>query len=510
MLATFQDQREPDILEVISDLSNDEVFTPPVVAKQMLDLLPPEVWADPSLRWIDPFTKTGVFLREITKRLLVGLKDSIPNDQERLEHILREMVFGVAITELTSLMSRRSLYCSKWADSDRAVVQFQNRQGNLLFTRVEHEFFKGRCSECLAGESQHGGGLETENYAYALLHIEGRRFIEKEIGLKFDVVVGNPPYQMDGGGGGTNATPLYNLFVEQAKALSPQHIVMITPSRWMAGGRGLEEFRQQMLNDKRVASIVDYPVASQLFPGVEVKGGVSYFLWSAAHSGDAQVTLVRGDERSGPVPRKLDEFDVFVRDSRALPILRKVLDSGRDSLETIVSGDTPFGLPTNFKAFDSGSQLKTGQVWVHVNKQGDRIRGLVDRSLITKNVQLIDKWKVLLPKAGSDGGQKLPDMVLGRPLIAEPNSVCTQTYLVLGPLATQMEAESAVSYFQTRFFRFLVSLRKISQDALKSTYRWVPLMEFDRNWDDKQLNQLFGLDDAEVEYISSMVQEMNL
>ena len=510
MLNAYQNKKEPDILEVISDLSNDEVFTPPAVAKQMLDLLPPEVWSNPALRWIDPFTKTGVFLREITKRLLAGLKEAIPDDKERLEHILRNMVFGVAITELTSLMSRRSLYCSKWADSDKSVVKFSSKQGNLIYSRVEHEFFRGRCSECLAGESQHGGGSETENYAYALLHQEGRRFIEKEISLKFDVVVGNPPYQMDGGGGGTNATPLYNLFVEQALALSPEHVVMITPSRWMAGGRGLEDFRTQMLSDRRIARIVDYPVASEIFPGVEVKGGVSYFLWSSSNDDDALVTLVRGTETSGPTERRLDEFDVFVRDARALPILRKVLAKNLDSLEVLISGDTPFGLASNFTAYTSGIIPRGSQLQVHVNRQGSRTVGTIERTVVTKNVHLIDKWKVLLPKAGSDGGQKLPDAVLGRPLVAQPGSVCTQTYLVLGPLESEDEVLSAISYVQTRLFRFLVSLRKISQDALRSTYRWVPLVKFDRTWTDVELNELFELDADEVKFIESSVQEMRL
>lgn len=506
MLNTYNNSKEPDILEVISDLSNDEVFTPPSLAKKMLDLLPPDVWADSSLKWVDPFAKTGVFLREITKRLLIGLETEFPDEQQRLEHILGNMVFGVSITELTSLMSRRSLYCSKLANSEKSVVRFAKVQGNLIYQRIEHEFFRGRCSECLAGEAQHGGGPETENYAYALLHQEGRRFIEKEIGLKFDIVVGNPPYQMDGGGGGTNATPLYNLFVNQAKMLNPKHILMITPSRWMAGGRGLEEYREQMLADRRITSIVDYPVASEIFPGVEVKGGVSYFLWSSDHNSETSVTLVRGDNSSGPVKRNLNEFDVFVRDSRALPILRKVLTKGYKSFESIVSGDTPFGLASNFKEYKTSSSKQHDELWVHVNRSGIRSLGVINRAQVTKNVHLIDCWKLLLLEAGSDGGQKLPDSVLGLPLIGEPRSVCTQTYLVAGPLGSKLEAENAFAYSRTRFFRFLVSLRKISQHALKSTYRWVPLMDLSRSWSDEELYKHFGITHEEVTFIESQIQ----
>lgn len=503
MLNTYQNKKEPDILEVISDLSNDEVFTPPAVAKQMLDLLPAEIWTDPSLRWIDPFTKTGVFLREITKRLLVGLEAVIPDDRERLEHILHNMVFGVAITELTSLMSRRSLYCSKRADSEKSVVKFSSKQGNCIYNRIEHEFVRGRCSECFAGETQHGGSNETENYAYALLHQEGRRIIEKEIGLKFDVVVGNPPYQMDSDGG-TRTIPLYNLFVEQAMALQPGHISMVIPSRWMAGGLGLSEFRDNMLSDQHFRRLVDFPNAKEVFPGVEIKGGVCFFLWDKNHEGKCQSSFVRDGVESQTADRNLGQFDVFVRDHRSLSILDKVQRAGLPSITEILSVDKEFGWTSNFRGF-SKEQIPQG-VPLYFNEKSKRQQGWIERAAITKSPHLIDKWKVMVPKAGSDGGQKLPDSVLGSTLIASSPSVCTQTYLFFF-VGSEKEAQSVESYVKTKFFRYLVSLRKISQDATRSTYLWVPSLEWSVEWSDQELYRRFQLDAQEVALIESHVRE---
>jgi site-specific DNA-methyltransferase (adenine-specific) len=507
LLNAYQNKKEPDILEVISDLSNDEVFTPPAVAKQMLDLLPSEVWSNPALRWIDPFTKTGVFLRETTKRLLVGLREAIPDDTERLDHILRNMVFGVAITELTSLMSRRSLYCSKWADSDKSVVKFLNKQGNLIHTRVNHEFFKGRCSECLAGELQHGGDLQTENYAYALLHQEGRRFIEKEIGLKFDVVLGNPPYQMDGGGGGTNATPLYNLFIEQAIQLQPSHILMVTPSRWMAGGRGLERFREKFLGDVRLKTIVDFPDASDVFPGQSIEGGVSYFHWDSTHKGPTQVTNVVNGVPGTATERKLDEFDVFVRNPEAVSILRKVLAERRDSVIGLISGDTPFGLATNFRDYRQSDVVPEGFTKIYANLGNKRVTGVMPVTSVPRNRELINKWKIFVPEARGSTG--VPDIVLGTSILAEPNSVCSQTYLIFGPFNNEAEAKNALTYLKSKFFRFLVSLRKITQHALRSTYTWVPLVDFSRPWTDLELYKEFDLSPREVEVIEALIEVMS-
>lgn len=507
MLKT-QETRQADVLEVISNLSSDEVFTPPKVVNEMLDLLPEEVWRDPSLRWLDPGTKTGVFLREITRRLMTGLDEEIPDENERLRHILQEMVFGIAITELTALMARRTLYCSKDASSERSIVEMPTSEGNIWFERTEHDFNdKGRCSECGASKRQIERGEDLENYAYGFIHSDGRKKIEEVMEMKFDVIVGNPPYQMDGGGGGTNATPLYNCFVENAINLDPRYVMMITPSRWVAGGRGLDTFRERMLSDRRLTHFVDFPDAASLFPGVEIKGGVSYFLWDSEADEDCEVTVHRGSERIGPDKRQLDEFDVFVRDSRALRILRKVIPDSENSILGLVSGDTPFGLATNFGDYHLGQERK-GEIAIHALRDGRRVQGWTARSNITKNKNLLSAWKVLLPEAGSDGGKQPPDAVLGKPDLARPDSACTQTFLVAGPFGKKSQAESFQSYVQTRFFRFLVSLRKISQHALRSTYSWVPEQAWDHEWTDEELYEKYGITKKEQAYIEEMIKEM--
>lgn len=500
----------PDILEVISDLSNDEVFTPPKVANRVLDLLPEQIWRDSTTRFLDPGSKTGVFLREITRRLMIGLAEEFPDKDQRLEHILRNMVWGLAITELTSLMSRRTLYCSKDATSPNSVVTFENPSGNIWFETVDHAFVNGRCSECSAPESIQRKG--RDNYAYAFIHQHGKTKIESGIGMKFDVIVGNPPYQMEADAEGQNVVPLYDTFVKEAIALQPKYITMVIPSRWLAGGKWLESFRSDMLPDKRIRKIIDFPNAEDVFPGIgkNIKGGVMYFLWSRDDEGLCEITTRRGDEVIGPTDRVLDEFDVFVRDARALPILKKVLAKGEDSFSDLVSARDPFGpaLSSNFRGYRKSGEEIEGDYRLYMNDGTTRVARWVDKVHVSRNFELAHNWKVLIPNAGSDGGQKLPDVVLGRPLIAEPDSVCTLTYLVIGPLATESEAKSVESYMKTKFFRFLVSLRKISQHTTQKSYLWVPLQNFDRTWSDEDLYAQYSISKQEQAYIDSMVKEM--
>lgn len=499
----------PSILEVITDLSNDEVFTPPKVANAVLDLLPDHVWTDPNLRWLDVGAKTGVFLREVTRRLMVGLTDEISDDQRRLDHILHNMVYGIAITELTSLMSRRTVYCSKHANSEYSVVAMPTEEGNVWFARVEHSYKKGRCTECGASESQMERD-NRENHAYAFIHAAGRKAFEKEYGMKFDVIVGNPPYQMDDVGG-HRPVPIYNLFVEQAIALGPRYICMITPSRWVAGGLGLSDYRAKMLSDTRLRHLVDFPVASELFAGVEIKGGVSYFLWDREWSGECSTTLRRGDVTVGPTVRRLDEHDVLVRDPRALPILAKSRPASAKSFAALVASVRPFGdkLRSNFRDYHD-SRTSKATLRLYMNDKHQRVQRWVDDEFVTNNQLLAQGWKVYLPKAGSDGGQRLPDTVIGKAFVGEPNSVCTETYLAIGPFDSEAEASSALAYLQTRFARFLISLRKPGQDNVPSTFDWVPQQSWDRAWTDAELFKKYGVTADEQAFIAEMVREMSV
>ncbi len=516
--ATFTLQsHNPDVITCIANLSNDEVFTPPELANQMLDTLEKawsesnsgeNIWTYRELRFLDPCTKSGVFLREIVKRLNTGLSSSIPDLTERVDHILTKQVFGIGITELTSLLARRSLYCSKNANGIHSVARtFSSNSGNIWFERTEHSWSSGKCVFCNASMSEYERDIELESYAYAFIHGENLELtLEKMFGekMRFDVIIGNPPYQL-GSDGGTRDVPIYQKFVEQAKTLEPRFLSMVIPARWMASGLGLTEFRQTMLADNRLKSLTDYPVSKEVFPSVEVKGGICYFLWERDYEGETAVTSIRAGRVSGPFPRDLSEFDVLVRDNQAAIILRKVLSHKEELITSILSVDKEFGWTSNFEGFHS-KQLKN-DVPLHYGRQGKRLVGFINRSEITKSAHLVDKWKVMIPEAGSDGGQRLPDIVLGRPFIASYPSVCTQTYLFFS-LDSESEAQSVESYLRTRMFRFLVSLRKITQHATRSTYTWVPMQSWDREWTDEELYIKYGIKKEEIAFIESMVKAM--
>ena len=422
--------RNPDVLTCIANLSNDEVFTPPEFANRMLDTLAEawaannkgaNLWADQTVKFLDPCTKSGVFLREITRRLNEGLEQEIPDLQKRVNHILTKQVFGIAITQITSLLARRSVYCSRHATGKHSIAKsFTNDDGNIWFQRIKHTWDENKCKFCGAPKAIFDRKEGLENHAYALLHTDNIKTRLAEIfggNMQFDVIIGNPPYQMKGGAGGSSDSSIYHLFVEQAQKLEPKFLSMVVPSRWLAGGRGMDEFRKEMLSSRNLLKLVDFPVSSEVFPNVEVKGGICYFLWSGAHSGPCDVTVVRGGEEATS-SRQLDEFDVFVRDPRAIDILHKVVNTAHRGMNTLVSNREPFKMESNFDGFHENKQKHDIALYRIV--PGKRRVDWIKRAIIVKNSHLIDKWKVLVPKAGSDGGQKIPDSVLGKPFLAPP------------------------------------------------------------------------------------------
>jgi site-specific DNA-methyltransferase (adenine-specific) len=493
----------PDVLSCIANLSNDEVFTPPPLVNQILDLLPEQLWSDRRATFLDPGCKSGVFLREIAKRLDKGLEKQISNRQKRIDHILKNQLYGLAITELTALLSRRSVYCSKAANGKYSVCEsFDDHQGNIYFEHVEHNWESGRCVFCGAGEDEYDRAKSLESHAYRFLHTESP---EEIFNMKFDVIVSNPPYQL-GSDGGTRDMPIYNKFVDQAKKLNPRFLSMIIPSRWMASGLGLTEFRRTMLEDRRIRKLVDYPIASEIFPGVEVKGGVCYFLWERDSHGDCAVTTVRGNNVVGPVNRNLAEYDVFVRDSRALDILRKVLSKKETSIIDILSVDKEFGWTSNFDGFHD--KQKSGDVPIYYIRKTKRSTGWIERAAVQKSTQLIDTWKVMVPQAYG-AGEEIPHQILGQPFVAPNPSVCTQTYLFVH-VASKNAAASVESYVRTRFLRFLVSLRKITQHATRSTYTWVPQQKWDQVWTDEKLYKKYGLTANDIAFIESRIRPLDI
>ncbi len=494
----------PDILDCLAQLSNDEVPTPPKVARTMLDLLPAEVWSSPDYKWLDPFSKSGVFLREVASRLLTGLTEWEPDFEKRREHIYRNMLHGNAITTMTGMIARRSLYYSRDASSDLSVIRFEGPDGNLPFTPAEHNFVRGRCSICGAPESLQRS--DRENHAYAFIH---GTYPTKELEtMRWDVLVGNPPFQFadGGGGGGASATPIYNLFVERAFSLNPRHVVMITPSRWFSGGKGLDEFRDRMLKDRRFVTLVHHPQLYDCFPGVKIRGGVSYWHWDREHDGPCLVTTKIGDHPVGKqVKRYLDAYDVLVRRNEAVSILDKVAGYRIDGLPEPGLGDTvsarkPFGL-TNEKGKATTNGL-SDPVLVY----GNQVQSYLERAQIASNTEWIDQWKVLIVKAhGTSGREDLT--ILGEPVVAAPGSACTETYLVIGRTDNETEARRLAAYMRTRFVRFLVSLRKITQNITRDSYRFVPALPMDREWTDDALYARYQLTEADIDFIESTIKE---
>jgi len=523
--------RNPDVLTCIANLSNDEVFTPPELAGRMLDMLAEawaadhdgaSLWSDKSVRFLDPFTKSGVFLREITSRLTEGLAQQMPVLQERVNHILKEQVFGIGISRLTSLLARRSVYCSKYANSAHSIGKgFASNAGNIWFERTEHTWAHGKCMFCGASQAALDRGAALETHAYAFIHTDNIKTRVTELfgdDMQFDVIIGNPPYQLIDGGYGTSAAPIYHLFVEQAKALEPRYLSMVIPARWFAGGKGLDEFRESMLADNRLRSIADYLSAADVFPGVGLKGGVCYFLWNRDHPGLCDVSTHFKDWPVSTASRSLLEkgADVFIRFNEGLSILKKVMvaeNKDVDSLlppagkrfDQLVSSLRPFGLRTFFRG---NPEKRDGDVAVYQNGG----IGYTARGDITASTELIDKWKIYVGRAAPGTGNRdtYPHRILSTPFIGEPGSICSETYLCIGPFDTQAEAESAISYLTCRLTRLLILLHKPSQDTTRKVYTFVPTQEWTKRWTDEDLYAKYGISASEIEFIEKVVRPMDL
>ncbi len=487
----------PDVLTCIANLSSDEVFTPPQLVNQILDMLPADLWSDKKATFLDPCCKSGVFLREIARRLDEGLESQIPDRQKRINHIFRHQLYGLAITELTALLSRRSAYCSKTANGKYSVCEtFDNPQGNILFERVEHVWKNGRCAFCRASEKAYDRGLELETHAYQFIHVKKPEEIFK---MKFDVIVGNPPYQLSDAGESTGSSPIYNKFVEQAKKLNPRFLSMIIPSRWFAGGKGLDDFREKMLHDRRISRLVDYPIASDVFPGVKVIGGVCYFLWERDYQGPCSITT-HMNGITDTIERPLDQFDTFVRFNKAISILQKVMSKKYSSLSNQVSTQKPFGLRTFVKPDEQGA------ITLYANKSV----GKIAKMKITAGMEMLDLWKVFTSMGYGEGGEtrEYPRMIMGKPIVAAPPSACTETYIVVGSYKSKAEAEHLAAYMRTKFFRFLVGLRKNTQHITKNRFTFVPALPMTKTWTDEKLYSHFGLTKDEIAFIESMVRPM--
>lgn len=495
----YEKTYNPDVLNCLANLSNDEVFTPPEVANQMLDMLPGAIWEDPDATFLDPACKSGVFLREIAKRLDKGLESIIPDRAERIEHIFKEQLYGIAITELTSLLSRRSVYCSKYPNCKYSIVEFDSAEGNIRFRRCEHEWAGGKCTYCGASQAEYDRDDSLETHAYEFIHSDDPKDM---LPMKFDVIVGNPPYQLGDGGNKASASPLYHRFVEQSKKLNPRYLSMIIPARWYAGGKGLDRFRSEMLNDTHIVELVDYPDSKDCFPGVDIAGGVCYFLWDRDHPSElCEVISVTSAGRS-VAARKLNEYPTFVRDAKAISILHKVAVLGESSMSEQVSSRKPFGLATNAKPMDSGD--------ITLRYIGGE--GPYRRDSISTGSALIDKWKLVASyvsfdhagRANKEGKRK----VLSRMSILPPGTICTETYLVYGAYDSEGEAKNLQSYLSCKLPRYLIAQMSTGQHLTRGAFALCPIPDVSHAWNDESLYYRYGLNESERAVVESSIIEI--
>lgn len=558
-----------DILETITNVGNDEVFTPRRTVDILLDSLPEEVWHNPKYKWLNPATKNGIFEREIAIRLDIGLKDIIKDDELRKKHILQDMIFAFGQTKFTSNVARRTLYyCSqanRKCDGVKAKdghyingyaigngLWFEDAEGNIKTPCTDHEYIdsknrkmpiscsieerkKYHCKYCgISGASTYNDINQREKYAYEFLHVYHlnierylqERFFKGDKNMKFDIIIGNPPYQLSDGGAQASAKPIYNLFVEKAISLNPKYISMIIPSRWMIGGKGLDEFRKMMINDKRISQLHDFLNAKDCFPNNEIKGGVCFFLWESEYNNKCLVTT-----KNNSVIKKTyrylkeGEMDIFVRDETLVDVHNKVKRKTQKTFDSIVSASKPYGFraetmlsPKKYKLPPfSETKINDGyEIFGLGDKQKRTWKYLSKDYPLPKISKCLHKYKVFIAEAYGSGAI---GEAMSVPVLAYPGQLCTETFLEVGPFENEVSASNAIKYIKTRFFRALVSIQKQTQHTTQKVYRFVPMQDFTSNSDidwskeifeiDLQLQNKYKLNDEEKEFIRKNIQEMN-
>lgn len=518
MLDLYDKLYKPDVLSCLADLSNDEVMTSPDIANKMLDLLPQEMFKNPETKILDPFCKSGVFLREAAKRFIKGEKNNFKSLQECIDWVFHNQLYGIAITELTSLLSRRSVYCSKYANSPYSITQFDayNVQGNIVFHRMQHYWIdlgeKKQCKYCGVSAKELDRDTALETHAYEFIHIENP---EEIFNMIFDVIIGNPPYQLETGGGSekqvaaTQAKPIYHQFVEQAKKLNPKYITMIIPARWYNGGIGLEDFRHSMLSEHHISHLVDYSNSKDCFTGVDIAGGICYFLWERdSVYPTCEVRNLIGKE-TNVAERSLDEFgDMFIRSNEAISIIKKITSKTDKFISSKALPIDAFGFPSKAR----GSSEKSDDSIKLIHSQG---AGYVSRNEVKKNSDLIDKYKVIIGILVPCNGEVGIDPIKGyksitTPRILDPGEIPTFSYLVINCFDTEDEAVNFQRYMLCKLPRFMMRVTYSSMHIARNNFMFVPDLDFNVAWTDEMLYDYFELNDSERDLINKTMRQMDL
>jgi len=512
----IQTSYNPDVLTCLANLSNDEVFTPPSLVNDILDLLPSDLWSNPDAKFLDPVSKSGVFLREIAKRLDKGLENIISDKQARINHIFKNQLYGIAITELTSLLSRRSVYGSKIANGKYSFCDsFNEEQGNISYERLKHTWQSGKCIFCGASQEVYDREDDLETYAYNFIHTKNP---EKLFNMKFDVIVGNPPYQLsDGGGTGSSAKPIYNKFIEQSIKLQPKYLIMIIPSRWFTGGKGLDEFRANMISDRRISHLFDFIDSSFCFPNVSVEGGICYFLWEKDYNGKCKYVQRNSIGEIKENIRFLDEAkDVIIRDIECLEIYNKVKALKEPTFDNLVSSRNPYGLGSDFIQKNNNifsKEYEENMYKIFGIQNSKRVYKFINKNLITiKLSQETNNYRIFISKADGAAGQignPIPARILGKPVLAEPSEICTETFLRIGNFNSITEANNVIEYMKTKFFRLLVGIRK-NKNMTQDTYSFVPIQDFTKVWTDESLYAKYNLSKNDIDFIEKMISPLDL
>lgn len=548
-----------DILETITNVGNDEVFTPRKTCDMILDSLPDEVWHNPHYKWLNPATKNGIFEREIAIRLDEGLKDIIPDQEIRRKHILQNMIYAIGQTKFTANVARRTVYyCSQanrkcdgikakdghyvngyaigngtWFDDEEGNIKtpctdhlFVDSSGNKMPSNIaDKEKEKYKCLFCRIGaKSQYNDDRQREKYAYEFIHIDENklltylqnRFFGGNKNMKFDIVIGNPPYQLSDGGAQASSRPIYQLFVQQAIALKPKYISMIMPSRWMTGGKGLDDFRTAFISDKHIRVLNDFPNGKDCFPNNDIKGGVCFFLWKRDEEGKCYI--VKHDNGTiSQSERYLKEgnADIFIRDDKLVGILNKVVAYKGGSFSKIVSPRKPYGLsgdifknPAKYALPEMGVAPLENENYLIIHGLDEhlkRVKRYVPLDYPIPNKKLINGYKLFVARNQGSGtfGETLSE-----PIFAGPNELCTETYVVFGPFNTKKEMENCWKYVKTKFFRAILGIRKLDQNASQSVYQYIPLISFTEPVNSKSLYSNFDLSNDEIDFIEKNVKEM--